>query len=473
MTLRGGRKPRNGSVGGGDDQARRRVVDQGWNDYRPPEPGETVDEGRRERDLQRSYRTGRFHGPGPILRFAILALVVGGLVTAGLYFVARPLVINGIVDWAAENPTALSLPFVSDLVRTELGDSITKPVDASDKTSIAITISVGETPKEIADQLVTAGVIRDARAFVFEAIQTDMTGNFQAGRHNVSKSQTIDQMLTSLTTPPVAPPLVRLTFREGLRIEQMVALMELKEAKPDDPRAVLKMNVATFYDLVMHPPADLVAGYPWLKLPPGGSLEGFLFPATYQVAPDIQPMQLVQMLLDAFVSNAPDGFLDLPPDQIYQKVQIASLVETEAKVDSDRALIAGVYTNRLNPKMWPTGLLDADPTLNYANDSVWLQSNDISTWVNYSFWNPIQAIGPLSQVVFPGSLAAFNTYHHAGLPPNPICSPSAASLAAAMKPDTTDGYLYFLAKNDGTGTHAFAKTAAEQQANLKKYGYIK
>ena len=224
---------------------------------------------------------------------------------------------------------------------------------------------------------------------------------------------------------------------------------------------------------MIHPPAALVANYTWLKVPAGGSLEGFLFPATYDMAPNTSPDALITMLLDAFASHAPPDLLKLPPDQIYQKVQIASLVETEAKVDDDRALIAGVYVNRLNPKLWPTGLLNADPTLNYANDSVWLQSNPIDTWVGYTFWNPIKATGPLSQVVFPGALAAFNTYHHAGLPPNPICSPSAASLVAAMTPDTTDGYLYFLAKNDGTGTHAFAKTAAEQNANLKKYGYIK
>jgi len=106
-----------------------------------------------------------------------------------------------------------------------------------------------------------------------------------------------------------------------------------------------------------------------------------LFPATYQVAPDTTPVELLRMLLDAFVSHAPPGLLALPPDQIYQTVQIASLVETEAKIDADRAPIAGVYVNRLNPKLWPTGLLDADPTLNYANDSVWLQDNpNIETW---------------------------------------------------------------------------------------------
>ncbi len=470
MTLRGGGHNR-GSLRG--DQARRHVVDQGWDDYRPQDEAELEEERARRRDVDRSYRRGRGSGPRPVLQFAILAVVVGGLVTATLWYVARPLAVRGIVDWAAENPTALSLPFVSDLVRAELHGSITEPVDPNDRRTIPITINEGATPRDIAQQLVAAGIIKDERAFVFESIDKGLTEQFQAGRHLVSKSQTIDEILTSLTAKPVASPLVKLTFREGLRVEQMVALMELKEAQPDDPNTVLKMNVGQFYELVMHPPADLVAGYPWLKLPAGGSLEGFLFPATYQVATDITPVQLIQMLLDAFVSHAPDGFLDLPPDVIYQKVQLASLVETEAKVDSDRALIAGVYTNRLDPKKWPTGLLDADPTLNYANDSVWLRSHDIATWVNYSFWDPISTTGPLSQVVFPDDLAAFNTYHHAGLPPNPICSPGAASLGAAMAPDTADGYLYFLAKNDGSGTHAFAKTAAEQQANLKKYGYIK
>ena len=450
MTLRGGGKPR--GRGGRDYQARR-AVDQGWDDFRPPTDEEREQDARRRRDL--------------------LALVLAGLVSAGLWFVVRPFAVNGIVNWAAENPTALQVPFVADLVRNELHGNITEPLDATDHRTIAITISDGATPKEIADQLVALGVINDSRAFVFEAIDKNLTADFKAGRHVVSKAQSVDQILGTLTAQPSTQPMVKVTFREGLRIEQMVALLEYKEAKPDDPSAVLKMDVNQFYNLAMHPPDDLISGYPWLKLPPGNSLEGFLFPATYQIATDTKPTELLQMLLDAFVTHAPDGFLALPPETIYQKVQLASLVETEAKVDTDRALIAGVYANRLNAKLWPTGLLDADPTLNYANDSVWLQTNDIGTWADYSFWNPIQTSGPLSQVEFPANLAAFNTYHHAGLPPNPICSPSTASLAAAMTPDTKDVYLYFLAKNDGSGTHAFAKTAAEQQANLKKYGYIK
>lgn len=470
MTIRGGGRPRGGSRRT-TDQARPRYVDQGWDDYQAPTQGELLAQDSRRRDLDRSLRRGRFHGALPVLRFAILAVVLAGFVTAGLWYVVRPLAINRLVDFAAENPTALQVPFIADLVRSEFHSVLTEPVDATDRTTQAITIQEGETPAQIGAQLEQAGLIKDSRAFVFESIDTNVASEFQAGRHNVSRSQTIDQILGVLTTQPVASPLVKLTFREGLRVEQMVALMEFKEEDPDDPNAVLQLDVNQFYQLVMHPPADLLAGYPWLQLPQGASLEGFLFPATYEVSPDVTPTELVQMLLDAFVTHAPAGLLSLPPDEIYEKVQLASIVELEAKLDSERPLIAGVYTNRLDPKLWPTGLLDADPTLNYANDSVWLQSHDISTWVNYSFWEPIQTTGALSQVVFPGNLAAYNTYHHAGLPPGPICSPSAPSLAAAMNPDTTDGYLYFLAKNDGSGSHAFAKTEAEQQANMKTYGY--
>jgi UPF0755 protein len=473
MTLRGGGKPRSGgSQGPPPAQAQPRILDAGWDDYIPPDAEEVAAGSRPARDMQRNYRQRRSGGPGHILRFALFTAIVGSLVVGGLYFVARPILVNGIVGWAAENPTAQKLPFVADIVRGELGPSL-GAVKADDTTAIVIVIAAGATPHQIGDQLLAAGVITDARAFVFEAIQKDVTDGFQIGRHVVTKAMTVDQIIAALITPPVAPTTVRVTFREGLRIEQMVAKLESLEANPADPAAVLQMKPSEFYQLATNPPADLLASYPWLKLPPGASLEGYLFPATYQIAPATTPLELMTMLLDAFASHAPPGLLDLPPDKIYQTVQLASLVETEAKVDSDRALVAGVYLNRLDPKKWPTGLLDADPTLNYANDSVWLQDpvNPIDTWIGYTFWVSLKTTGAYSKVVFPGKLAGYNTYSHAGLPPTPICSPSAPSLAAALKPDTTDGYMYFLAKNDGSGTHAFAKTQAEQSANAKKYGY--
>ena len=479
MTQGGGYKPRGDSGPRvrrtSANQPPRRAVDQGWDDYPPTSPEN--EEYRRPwratgNESSREYGKTERGGAWRLLRFAVFALVIGGLVLGALNFVAKPMVVNGIVDWASGNSTALQVPFVSDIVRGALWSDISQPVDATDTSGVVIIVGPGSTPQSIGDQLVTANVITDKRAFVFESIRLKVDQDFQVGRHMVAKSMTMDEVIAALVSAPVAPPKVRITFREGLRIEQMVAKLEVLEATPADPTAPLTMNVQQFYDLAEHPTADFLAQYPWLKLPSGASLEGFLYPATYNVAPDTTPSALLGMLVDGFVLNAPKGLFDLPSDQIYKTVQIAALVEMEAKVDTDRPLIAGVYTNRLNPKIWPTALLNADPTLNYANDSVWLRANpDITGWVDYSFWNSIKTSGPLSQVVFPDDLASYNTYHSHGLPIYPICSPSAPSLAAAMGPDTKDGYLYFLAKNDGSGTHAFAKTQAEQDANAKLYGY--
>ena len=131
----------------------------------------------------------------------------------------------------------------------------------------------------------------------------------------------------------------------------------------------------------------------------------------------------------------------------------------------ERPLIAGVYQNRLTRKM----VLNADPSLLYAHDMLQLKAMPIADWTSYAFWSPWGA--RFDQVQFPAELAGYQTYTHGGLMPSPICTPTAASIDAALKPDTKAGYLYFVAKNDGSHTHAFARTYAEHQANLRKYGY--
>jgi UPF0755 protein len=479
MTLRNGGRARSKSggpgSGTGDPAGRRPVLDTGWSDYDPNRPADDTGAAKRKpewADPPRNYRSSRSGGLGTVAQFAIFAVVAGALVLGGLFFVAKPIVSRDLANWAAENPTALKLPFMADIVRSELGTKLTQPIDAADSTKIAFQVTAGETPEQIADELVQAGVIADARAFVFESLMKGISDKFISGRHVLTKSMTVDQIINALTTAPVAPPTIRLTFREGLRIEQMVAKLELVEANPTDPTVKLTLDVNQYYQIATNPPADLVARYPWLKLPAGASLEGFLFPATYDVAPDISPLQLIEMQLDAFAANAPAQMLLLPPDQVYQIVQVASLVEPEVKLDVDRPLVAGVYLNRLDPKNWPTGLLNSNPSVTYASDSVWLQSHPIASWVDYTFWVESTSGPAFSKIVFPENLASYNTYAHGGLPSTPICSPGLASLQAAFAPDTKDGYYYFLATNDASGTIVYAKTNAEQIANEKKYGYL-
>lgn len=477
MSLQSGQDPpdtgRRGVRGGSG--TKRPFIDTGWDDFDPAAkdvPGAASRRGSGTQD-SRNYRSARSGGIGTVLRFMAFTLVLASVVLGGLYFFARPLLFHAIANWGAENPTALQLPFVADIVRSDLGPSLTQPVGVSDFREVVFQITYGETTAEIGDALVEAGVIADARAFVFEAIERDATSNFISGRHVVTRAMTVDQVIDVLTKAPSAPPTIRLVFREGLRIEQMVAKLAYLEANPADPSVKLTLDVQQYYQLAANPSPDMLARYPWLKLPAGTSLEGFLFPATYDVDPTITALQLIDLQLDAFVANAPPALFEMTPDQIYQTVEVASLVEPEVKLDADRPLVAGVYVNRLDRKKWPTGLLNSNPTVIFANDSVWLQSHPISSWVDYTFWVEVGGTTPLAQIVFPAKIAPYNTYHSSGLPPTPICSPGLASLQAAVKPDTASGYYYFLSKNDGTGGLAFAHTNAEQIANEKKYGYIK
>ncbi len=122
---------------------------------------------------------------------------------------------RAISDWGAENPTALSLPFVADIVRADLGASLTQPIDSTDKSEIAFQIKYGDTTAQIAADLQKAGLVTSARAFVFESIEKDATSDFIAGRHVVSRSMTIDQIIKSLTSPAVSPPHIKILFREG------------------------------------------------------------------------------------------------------------------------------------------------------------------------------------------------------------------------------------------------------------------
>jgi UPF0755 protein len=235
------------------------------------------------------------------------------------------------------------------------------------------------------------------------------------------------------------------------------------------------MDPTAFYKLVKSPPASLLADYPWLKkvladAPDGASLEGFLWPATYRVLPDTTSEELLRLMLDGFIANVGEDRLVVPKElglSFYQVLVLASIVEREALLDEEKPLIAGVYANRLDPKKFPRQVLESDPTIFYVHDTLELDKLPVTDWTKYVFWAPIE--GGLTDVALPDDVAGYNSYTHKGLPPGPLDTPTMASIDAALEPDSADGYLYFLAKGDGSGTSAFAKTFKEHQANIAKY----
>jgi UPF0755 protein len=256
-----------------------------------------------------------------------------------------------------------------------------------------------------------------------------------------------------------------IAIRTGLRLEQITAKLETIDALTMDPN--------DFYELAKHPPAELLNDYPWLKevLPPGASLEGFLWPANYEVRPDTTAEELVRDMLDGFKAAIGDR-LDVPKARgrtFYQVLTLAAMVEREAVVNEERPLIAGVFENRLHKLRGIAPVLASDPTVFYAVDTVALEQLGLPQWKTYTFWTVPEQ--PLREIQLPAELLGYQTYTQAGLPPGPICTPTIASIDAALNPNTKAGYLYFLAKKDDAHTHAFAKTKAEHDANRKKYGY--
>ncbi len=174
--------------------------------------------------------------------------------------------------------------------------------------------------------------------------------------------------------------------------------------------------------------------------PQATSLEGYLFPDTYEFTRTQTMTDMVTVMVRRFRQEAKALALD---KDVHRVVTMASIVEKETAAPEERPLVAGVYYNRLAHNI----ALDADPSVIYAA----LLDGRYQGAIRAS---DLQADSP------------FNTYRHAGLPPGPIANPGRSALQAAMHPQQTD-YLYFV--SDAEGHHRFAKTLEEHARNVAAY----
>ncbi len=402
-----------------------------------------------------------------VLKFLVFAVVLAAVVLAVALTALRPVVDSIVMSVAQDNPAALQMPFVRDIVRANLGSALTTRA-SSDASQVEFLVEPGDTARTIASRLENQGLIGDQRAFVFIATDRQLTGALQQGTFLLRRNLTPDQLVSALLSPPLVK-YVDIALRTGLRLEQITAKLETLP---------LQMDAASFYRLVQSPPAALIDDYPWLKkiladAPVGASLEGFLWPATYRVLPDTTADELVRLMLDKFAANVGPDRMAVPKERgltFYQVMALASIVEREAVLDEERPIIAGVYQNRIDGYKGIAPILNADPTVFYAIDTMELDKLDFVDWPRYAFWTPPGV--PLAGIAVPEALQGYQTYQVAGLIPGPICTPTIVSIDAALEPDTKDGYLYFLAIPDGNGAHAFAKSQKEHDANRKQYGYI-
>jgi UPF0755 protein len=367
-------------------------------------------------------------------------------------------------DMAESNPDLLRLPFFADAVRDGMDERLDRPA-GTDNTPVTFTVAQGTSAREITDELVARGLVTDRLAFAYLLIVEGHGSSLMAGSHTLDRTMSPRQVVQALQAQPIPTP-VRLSvqFRPGLRIEQYAAQLV-------DEQDRLEIDPAVFRDLAIHPSAELRADFPMLaSLPEGHSLEGFLSSGVFELPPGTDAEGLLRALLQRRqdeIGTFVDHALPTQLASFYEAMILASIVEAEATLAEEKPVIAGVFLNRLDRSKWPTRLLDADPTVIYGNDTVALRNLPLGEWNTYVFWSPPGV--PMRAVELPADLFGFHSYRSRGLPPGPIRSPTASSILAVLEPDTQSGYLFFVAKADGSHSHAFARTLEEHQQNIDRY----
>jgi len=371
-----------------------------------------------------------------------------------------------LTDTFEDNPGIINYPIVSDLIATEFADRIGKPASASSE-EIKFVIEPGETVDDIQANLIDAGLLTDASAFKYAVVRDRVDQLIKAGTYTMTPQITPAGIAARLEGEPDPPtPVITLDMRHGRRIEQHVAYLQQESEETE-----LEMNAKDFLKLARNPGQKLRDQYDFLKQSPAGSsLEGFLYGGAYEVPIDISAEELIHQMLGRFDENM-SRYVDQARKKkvdFWEALRIASLVEKEAKADSDRARIAGVYWNRLNSKLakkaGTNGLLQADPTVIYATDSMTLEDTAVKDWDEYLFWD-LLGRSDYGTVNVDSKYDSFQTYQNPGLPEWPIVSPSAKSMQAALDPKTDSNLMFFYAC-PGSDTHKFAKTARQHNKNI-------
>ena len=362
---------------------------------------------------------------GPLVFVLLVLVLVVGAVGA-----ARPIVVDAVVDLAAERDTLLRQPAIRALVATRVGAATDLAADARGQPQ-TFEVRRGETAADIAKRLEREGLVRSALAFLLVLYETERESALQAGAYQVSPSMTPREIAEVLEKAAEEQAVLRVI--EGWR------LTEIADAVA---RAFPAISAGQFRTAAVVGQRGRPA---FAGLDPKTALEGFLFPDTYFFKKSATAAQIIDLLLDTFERRAGATLQAAAAERrttVHDIVTLASLVEREARDRSESATIAGVYANRLR-----IGIkLDADPTIQYALGS----------------WRELL----LDDLTID---SPYNTYRVAGLPPTPICSPGLVALEAAAKPAAHE-YLFFVAKTDGTGQHLFAKTLEEHEANRVEVG---
>jgi UPF0755 protein len=291
--------------------------------------------------------------------------------------------------------------------------------------SVTITVHPGEQLDPLVKDLADHGLIRSAFWFGWFAHLQGLGPRLVAGDFVLDDAMSASYIIQRLEGAPHVGTR-QLLLTEGLTAGQMAAKVGGAGLGITADQYLAEVRGGTFNE-------PFLAGRP-----AGASLEGFLFPDTYDVPQNATAHDIVQMQLAAFANKAMPLLTGLTPQQLYATLTVASLCESEAKFDADRPLVAGVINNRLANGQ----LLQLDSTVTYG----------------------LGASGGSPTAKQLQTDTPYNTYIHVGLPPTPISNPGASSITAAAHPAKTQ-FLFFISDCSGHNHYSVTEQEHEQQIN--------
>ena len=298
-------------------------------------------------------------------------------------------------------------------------------------TDVEVTVEKGDAARTVAEKLKDKGLIKYTSAFTKRLSESGK--RLQPGTYTLNTGMNTLQMIETMS-PIVeeAEPIDKLTIPEGFTIELIAARVE-------------DQGICSASDFLNAVNSVTSERFPYLTEVPAGAnvkykLQGFLFPATYDIYEDTTAEDLVDMMLNAFEDYYSDDLRMIAESRgmsTYGVIVRASIIEREAKLDDERPIIAGVIQNRLDEGM----KLEMCPTVLYA--------------LTDGKYDKPQVLYEDLEIDSP-----YNTYLYEGLPVGPICNPGLASIRAAVSP-AEHNFLFYHVGDPETGAHIFTETYEE------------
>lgn len=310
-------------------------------------------------------------------------------------------------------------------------NEVDKPVNEADTGLVSVMIPSGTGTGGIAGILEKNGLIKNSIVFKFQSRTKGYDGKYKAGEYSLSPSMSMTEIMQNLVSGNVNT--MRFTIPEGYTIKQT----------KDKLAAEGMVNADIFDQEVRSGQFD----YKFLAGAPAGEnrLEGYLYPNTYDVYTTSKEHDIIDRMLAQFSKVFKDEYYDRAKEMglsINEIITVASMIERETMVDSERTKVASVIYNRLDKGQ----KLQIDATVQYA----------LGEQKKRLYYKDLKIDSP------------YNTYVIKGLPPGPICSPGEKSIYAALYPEKTDYYFYVL-KPELNGEHNFAKTDTEFEKYKRQY----